>query len=36
MERMVRKGEKKLSTLIVHADGSKLRLWFKERIDYTG
>jgi hypothetical protein len=36
MERMVRMCEQNLSALIVHADGIKLRLYFKERIDYTG
>jgi hypothetical protein len=36
MERNNIKCEQNLSVLIVHADGTKLFLWFKERIDYTG
>ena len=28
--------EQTFSALIAHADGLKLHLWFKERIDYTG
>jgi hypothetical protein len=36
MERTNIQCEQNVSDLIVHADGTKLLFWFKERIDYTG